>query len=243
MAKSNKARSADRDLVQARLNLDWSKLVDHEAKLYADLAAHTALDRKALRTWWQSLADVLDAYRYRLARYGRLEGQAPVLTMEVTNLLCNLAGDLANGNSPSLVTKVRTAGRTAASSSELDAIRVAVAYHRACQPAGLEVANGVPIKIKNSHPVKTICKLYGVKRTTVQGWIKTYRPADFGDSLPRKTSLEKNDDDDQRNSSAEGNGLATLLRKKALQFLSVSRSHGSIADRSRKLTSPLKPQE
>ena len=188
--------------------------------------------RNMVTEWWKAVADVLEAYRIRLHQLGNGSGPPPPpITMDLANRLCNLAAELAVGNIPDAVRAVSGRGNPKTGPVEINCVRLAVAYYRACQTGGLRGPDGAVMKVEDANPVATICQWFGVARRTAQGWVKKYPPADFGEVTPRKTSCDEGDDPTW---SAEAAGLVFRVKEAAASYQSLSRSQKAYQARDRK---------
>ena len=194
----------------------------------------TNITREMVMEWWQAVTELFNAYQLRLHRFGTGKGPPPPpFSMDLTNRLRNLFGELAAGNIPDPVRAVTRRGNPSPGPAELTCIRMAVAYVIACKKQGLKVGQDTIIHIKEPAPIPRICGWFGVKRTTVQGWVKKYPPADFGDEPPRKTSCDEGEDP---SSSVEASGLIYRVKEAGRNFQSVSRSGKAIHERAAKRT-------
>jgi hypothetical protein len=138
-------------------------------------ASHRERVRRA-REWWKSVQVLLRAYS-RIIAEGNCCSPPPA---EIATRLADIAGDLAVGKIPALVSEVKMTGHPAIGAAELRDIRLAVAYRKACEPAGI-FHKGEQIKIDDKAPIKTLIGWYGAQsKRTIQGWLENYEAADLG---------------------------------------------------------------
>jgi len=156
----------------------WQALLDAEAlarRKIGDVQFAGGDIGLTVRAWWQTVSDVLNGYS-RLIAMGENVTPPPV---EIAVVLGNLAAYLAVGKIPGPIADAVTEGRHAPGPTESRDIGLAVAYRKACLPNGIEHC-GETIKISDPHAVKTLQGLFGVCRTTVQGWVKNCPAAYLG---------------------------------------------------------------
>ena len=157
---------------------EWRILCDQERERREALAFHpkpfSQGFREALKSWWASVQSLLDSH-VRASAAGLTAKPVPV---ELLNALKGFAGYLAVGQIPGPIADVVAEGRRVPGPMERRDIGLAVAYLVAAK-TGIE-HRGERISVKDHAPVKTICKEFGVARTTVQGWQRETSPSFLG---------------------------------------------------------------
>ena len=159
----------------------------------------------------------------------------PPISMDLIQRMANLAGELAVGHIPSSVGFVATRGNPKPGPVEVNCIRLAVAYCQAASSEGMFGPDGGSMKIDDVDAKKTICDWFGVRLSTVRGWIKKYPPANFGDTTPRKTFSDAAHD---TLVSEEARGLVFRVKEGAQVYCSLSRSGEAIKKRDKKRSAP-----
>lgn len=101
----------------------------------------------------------------RIYSRGRQQQPPWIFPHEIALFVADILSEIAVGGDPQIVRILRAArgrGAPTAAASELGNIATAVVYVKACRE-GL---------VPDSAPNKTVCRLYGVKPTTVRGWMQ-----------------------------------------------------------------------
>ncbi|MEP6827634.1 MAG: hypothetical protein ABJA10_06135 [Aestuariivirga sp.] len=128
----------------------------------------------ALREWWRSVDNVLKVFVLQAAK-----GDMPnPLPLDLLRVISGFTGSFASGKIPDPIRHSVSEGNPAAGPNERRQIGLAVAYKQAAE--GKLFHNGVAISIPDKTSTKTLCKLFGVKESTVRGWKKRYEPAFLG---------------------------------------------------------------
>jgi len=161
----------------ASAEMNWPRLLMSESR--ARQSASDCAGRPgagdALRAWWQAVADACFEYERAVAQ--REQPEPP--PVQLIERLRGVAGYLAVGKLPDTVRLAAKRGRTAPGPGEMRDMRMAVAYHHACRPEGIE-HNGIRIRIEDPDPIERIHLWYGVEKRTIYDWLDRYEPAFLG---------------------------------------------------------------
>jgi hypothetical protein len=119
--------------------------------------------RKALRSWWDSVAVLLHMYT-RTSNWPNGQDAPPLhhLPWPLMHILAEEAFHLANGTVTDLTSGVMAKGAPPPGPQETMDRGIAVRYVREAK-AG---------RVADSTPVKTVSEAFGVTRRTVQDWVK-----------------------------------------------------------------------
>jgi hypothetical protein len=131
--------------------------------------------RTKLREWWGSIERLLD---FHVKEVTELWGTRRTIPIQVMRMLQGSAGYLAVGKIPDHISDAAAEGRHSIGPSERRDIGLAVAYILAAKQ-GINHW-GQTVTIADKAPVKTVCEVFGVTRTTARNWQKNIPPANLG---------------------------------------------------------------
>lgn len=195
----------------------WQQLLSKELALREALsglgpeATSTEEFKDTLRQWWASIEAALDFY-VRALTEGKTLSSHP---LAILSSMKGFAGYLAVGKIPAPIANAASEGRRSPGPTEKRDIGLAVAYMLAASKGGIEHW-GERIIIADKAPVKTVMDAFGVKRTTAQGWKKTFDPSFLGSN------------------PINGEILKHLMTKAGDRYKASGRSASAIARRGRR---------
>jgi hypothetical protein len=167
-----------------------------------DAAPRSSEHRKLLREWWASVESLLD---FAVKNHHR------EIPLELLNAFRGFSGYLAVGKIPGPIEDARSEGASPPGPSERRDIGLAVAYLMAAT-GGLDHL-GARLVIDDRSPVKTVGEMFGVARSTVQGWRNKYPQSGLG-VTPIDAPI-----------------LKSLMRKAGKRYCSAGRSQAAIRKR------------